>query len=198
MNQKITFGFKVEEQVDFGFPYISQKRADGTNHGYADLKRQPDLLGTIPELAGWTELEEIVRQLNEPGSVFKTVGCDAGAVACEFDTYSQKVGCYIHIAFDEFEFNTKQSYYDLVYSGLYYHAQDFEIVGRVHVLGTLKPTRFQDFGGRLGYTLSLDVSGLGNNVPEGRAAWSEAMPILADAFKRLSDGWETFKLQAEV
>lgn len=195
MGQKITFGLDRQKEFDFGFPYIRQERPDGTNYGYVDLKKQPELIATIPELAGWDELEMLVRQLNSKESIFKTVGCEAGVLNYLFEDFSKKVGCYVHVAFDAFEFNADESYYDLIYSGLYYHAQEYEIKGRAHVHGILKPTRFQDLGGLPGWTLNLDISGLGND--EARSAWSETMPIIAGAFERISDGWETIKLQVK-
>lgn len=198
MTEKITFSFKRQEHSGFGFPYIPETREDGINYGYVDLKKYPEAIDTLPELSGFPELVDMIRRLNSPESVFRTVGCDTGALDLEFEQYTKKVGCYVHIAFEEFEYNVEQKYYDLIFGGLYYHVQEqYDIKGRAHIFGTLKPTRFQDYDGLPGYTLQIDISGLGTSEAEGRAAWAEVMPTITNGFERISRGWEEYKLQAK-
>jgi hypothetical protein len=65
-----TAAMRLEETDEYlRFPYTAQRRPDGINHGYFDLKRNPGQAAEIPELYGWPEMEDVIVAINRRDSL---------------------------------------------------------------------------------------------------------------------------------
>jgi hypothetical protein len=62
------------EHKPLGIPY-NRSESDKGSHGFIDLRKRPDQISLIPELAEWPELRETVIELNSITGPFKTLGC---------------------------------------------------------------------------------------------------------------------------
>jgi hypothetical protein len=66
-----------------GIPYdgLGEPRPDGgANFGFKNLKREPGLIETVPELQKDADLKSVVAIINHHASLF-SVGCDSGAIS---------------------------------------------------------------------------------------------------------------------
>jgi hypothetical protein len=74
MRIAITFDSKP-----FSVPYDGYKRTDGTErHSYADVRANPDIVDGFPEVAGFPELRNFLREANHTDTIFRTFGCEKG------------------------------------------------------------------------------------------------------------------------
>jgi len=94
-----------------GIPYPAQKRPDGENHGYLDLKRHPALIKLVPEIQGWPELELFLSDINLPTSIFRTLGCEVGST--QLRNGNTKITSYNDIAFEILEWNHRDAFVTL-------------------------------------------------------------------------------------
>jgi len=64
----------VVDHAGMGIPYY-RSEDETESHSYINLKTNPEQINLIPEIQGWPKLEEAIRTLNAPDSIFETTGC---------------------------------------------------------------------------------------------------------------------------
>lgn len=84
-------------------PYVSEIRAESTNHGFFDLRKQPELIDDVPEAQKSKGLLQILRTLNAPNSPFMSLGCE-----CRFDEVSNSNGQLYFSSYTDFTFHEPQ------------------------------------------------------------------------------------------
>jgi len=76
-------------------PYYGVVHEDGArNHGFVDLRDQPELAEHIPELSRSPGLTDFVKAVNERGSPLMSIGCDCGLFPVD-DARPGEPTCYI-------------------------------------------------------------------------------------------------------
>jgi hypothetical protein len=173
----------------FGFPYPPKERDDDTNHGYFDLKRNPGKIPEIPEVQHWPELREFLTSVNDPRSLYRTLGCAVGVAQSDDSAYQIKVGGYVDIAIEVLGFNTtKENFIDLVNQFAAYvdpPKQPMNIFIRFNVT----PTVFGDHKMK-GWSLNTYIWGYGQSETEAREMWVVGLRLFQDFLNETSLLWE--------
>lgn len=91
------------------YGHSAEPRADGSmNYGFLNLKAEPELALEVPELLIDSELMRLVCLVNDPESMFFTVGCTSGDVA---DALGYRRAGYIEFVLNSREHVAKASTY---------------------------------------------------------------------------------------
>ncbi len=79
-------------------PYGPVEHEDGDrNHGYVDTKANPDLISSIPEVAGWPQFQQLLEVINKH-TPLRSLGCEKGYFPVEQDNEAglkTYVGSYV-------------------------------------------------------------------------------------------------------
>ena len=177
--------FEVLLTVDhkpLGVPYFRPSE-DTESNSFIDLKEQPERIDEIPELRSWPELEKVVRRINIPSGIFKTLGCAEFVYKNESPKY--RLHTYVDFCFAESMANKDQgNFYDLFHRFTEY-------------VGTLKPpddlvikielrrTAFYNEN-ITGWCMEYWVLGVGETLNEARANPDAGFKILEE-FLRIED-----------
>jgi hypothetical protein len=92
-------------------PYPPMVRPDGsgTNHGFFDLRDQPQLVHLIPEAMDSPGLHSLLTALNGQGSRLFSFGCcERNSSANDDARLPVKMNCYVSIAFRDLGDNRSQ------------------------------------------------------------------------------------------
>ena len=95
-------------------PYPNVDHADGKkNYGFLDVKANPELIDSIPEVQGWPEFKQLLQVINGPESSLMSLGCeksyfpyDGKATKFGITTY---IGSYTDVAFSDIPMNQDRS-----------------------------------------------------------------------------------------
>jgi hypothetical protein len=109
----------------------AQREDGGTNYGYKNLKRHPELLDTIPELASDPALRSILAAIDHPST-------GLFSVACMSQTIVDERGCRLS-GYLEFALNAK----DEVADPAHYFRLFLEFDRRLRQEGFPEPVSFQ-------------------------------------------------------
>jgi hypothetical protein len=165
-------------------PYDAREYAGGRNQAYEDLKKDPERIEAIPELASLPALRGFVRTMNARDSAFRTLGCHVMKAQQIPDGFKAGIWCYVDIAFEALSWNdTPYSWDDLFrkLSELDDGAAETEIRARQQI------TCFFDHDRHQGFTASLEFQG--NGLTHGQAVenisrgLSAVQQLLNDFFK---------------
>ena len=109
--------YKTTESV-LPIPYAAQDRGnDRPNIGYVVLKRQPELIDTIPELMDVPELKALVREMNHPRSIVRSLGCEraTGLVNQGDPVINRGMNSFVRMCFEILEWNGAEQNYHTLY-----------------------------------------------------------------------------------
>jgi hypothetical protein len=120
--------FDPEDGVT-GVPYVPAERADSKNHGFFHLKRQPELLDSVPELQDAPALKRFVQVLNHQESIFWSIGCEKRLWPPNLDAPLYRMVSYTDLAFDEISWCTERNF-----KTLFHRASAFFSTGRAAVI----------------------------------------------------------------
>jgi hypothetical protein len=111
LHQGPGYTIAISDVPMLGVPYRAEDREDGDrNHGFIDLRDNPDLVLTIPEAEKNLGLAAVLRAVNAQSTPFMTVGCECGLF--EESNSPPYVGSYIGIAFREADSNQNPSNFE--------------------------------------------------------------------------------------
>jgi hypothetical protein len=158
---------------------------------YVDMKRCPELIGSIAEALNYPELEAFLRAANSPASLLETAKCDAWATTEltaeeEIYTASHKVACYVDVVFSGSARRLSLPDHELFARNLVEllgQAPEFLAAAEICV----RRCYFEERGGaRDGFYFTLYVSGYGNDGVSARRNWGVALTLMANAIVQLS------------
>ncbi len=177
---------------------------------YFDLRRQPEMLAFIPEVAIYPELGDFLRSVNSRASSFQSVKCDAWTtddLAEEEEIYEceWKLGSYIDVVFAEEHAAERFSFFhheELVRSLvlLLKKAPDFAgaceaVVRRCYYHEGPADALVDTAAGELplysGFYITLYLFGYGDDEAEARKRWGVAVRLAANALLQLSANGRT-------
>ena len=174
-------------------PYAADKDTS-VNAGYMDLYNYPAKINQVPELKNNPELKELVQEINK--HEIYTFG-----VGLNWDPLLQASGwhefsSYVNVAFNNDANNeTDKMYLKLV--GTFLLENDIPENDAVTINFIINPTNFHDFerfskGVKpkeetvkyRGFSLNVNVSGLGQDPKTAVAHWSEGVKFLTEFFAK--------------
>jgi hypothetical protein len=112
-------------------PYGAVDRAESCNHGFQSLKGLKNAATAVPEAANDEALAWAINALNEPDTLFFTVGCEK-ALNEDGDTYYKRG--YLEFAFNDAELASDSRHYFALFQ---------EFSKRLHVTGFMLPVMFE-------------------------------------------------------
>ncbi|MBX5210789.1 hypothetical protein [Rhizobium sp. NZLR11] len=181
-------GFIIYRTTDSGppVPYVPEAREESSNHGFMDLRDHPELVDAIPECMKSPGLADLIRALNEAGSLLMSIGCECKMNDREPDDGNPFLR-YFH------------SYTDLTFRDPARHATEDQLVTLAKAMANsiqfeeevpcsfeLGVQRMKHFFGGEGYNLSMGLSGFGSDEAESRANYEKAAALTAAMFRRLT------------
>lgn len=161
-----------------GIPYagMTEPRADGSqNFGFMNLKSEPNLTESVPELQKDADLKNAVSAINRNCGLF-TVGCESGST-------SDQQG-HRHSGYIEFAINSKNLIPDALNYFRIFYLFDCELAKMpfthsVQFNWELQPATFLDSGVQ-GYTCAVFVNtGTCADLSTAAQSWSAALAALA-------------------
>jgi hypothetical protein len=171
-----------ESGVGIGIPYPPERRADGTNHGYIDLKRSPQEIHRIPELNGYPELFRLIQEVNTATSVFRTAGC---AVRVKNESGQWQYRCFVHLLFEILHWNTSRDCYRTLFARFKEWEKHQAAICHSRVQFSLGPASFWDHGFD-GWSLRLYVDGHGSPETDAREKWGARLLALSSFLSEFS------------
>ena len=180
---------RLEETNEYlCLPYNIERRFDGINHGYFDLKRIPRLIAEVPELYGWPEMEEMVGTINHSDSLFRTLGCAIALMDFADPRLKKRLVSYVDIAFEILSLNAEKENYRRLFQRFEEFATPFQLPGNVSILFEICPTLFADHQFH-GWRVTLWNAGLGRTDTEARAAWHLGIEVVRDFITTENAQW---------
>ena len=172
----------IVEEAHGTVPYGLVVRDDGTNHGWVDLRDQPNLVDTIPEVRDSPSMQAILRVANAPQSPFMTIGCEKGSFPVDGQhPITHMVGGYIDLVFRAGDCNGSDQLVEVARQVLRrVEPSPNVITGYEFLVQPLKNFFGQD--GR--YALMLKPQGYGNNETAAWQAFEVACMHLTNALRR--------------
>jgi hypothetical protein len=171
---------RLEETEEYlCLPYAAERRPDGVNHGYFDLKRNPRHIAEVPEIYGWPELEDVITIANHSDSIFRTLGCEIVLIDFDDPKLKKRLVSYVDLAFEILSLNEEKENYYQLFRRLEEFAAPFQLPGNVSVLFEICPTRFaaHQFDG---WRVTLWNAGIGRSDSEARAAWHLGVEVFKE------------------
>ncbi len=160
---------------------------------YVDLKRNPELVESIPEARTFSELAEFLRRLNSPHSLVETAKCDAWETTElnaeeEIHNASHKFASYVDAVFTENDARLSLATHEQFARKLVALLQrapetpsSAEICIRRCYFAINKEGEVQE-----GHYCTLYVSGYGSDEPSARLNWGVALKLMGNAIVQLS------------
>jgi len=172
----------IVEEAHGTVPYGQVIRDDGTNYGWVDLRDQPGLVDTIPEIQGIPGMQAILRVANTQQSPFMTIGCEKGSFPVKGRRpITRMVGGYIDLVFRIGGYNSTGQLAEVAKQiRNKVKPPENAVVGYEFLIQPLKNFFGQD--GR--YALMLKPQGYGENETTAWQAFEEACMHLANALQR--------------
>ena len=177
-----------ETEEPLYLPYMPERRPDGINHGYFDLKRNPRHITEVPELYGWPELEDMVRAANHRDSIFRTLGCDVASMDFEDPSLNRRLVSYVDIAFEILSLNGERENYHQLFQRFEEFATPFQVPGNVSVLFEVCPTSFAAHQFQ-GWRATIWNAGIGRSDTEATAAWHLGVEVFKHFIVTESAQW---------
>jgi len=168
----------IRGEKPLGIPYLRQP-GDPNSHGYIDLKLHPEQISLIPEARNWPELERTLITLNQPGSRYRTHGCEK-ALCCGDDGHG--VSGYVGVRFEELA----QAEDGLAYSSLFDAFKERASGGwpedDVFVQFEMQPTLLREVRRQV-WSVSVWIVVRGHKTEESaKERWSAALKFVCDSF----------------
>lgn len=179
----------IVEEAHGTVPYGPVVRDDGTNHGWVDLRDQPNLVDTIPEVRDLPGMQAILRAANAPQSPFMTVGCEKGPFPIGGQhPITHMVGGYIDLVFRTGDYNDPDQLVEVARQVLSrVEPSSNVVIGYEFLVQPLK--NFFGQGGR--YALMLKPQGHGENETAAWQAFEVACMHLANALRRYIEEFQS-------
>ena len=180
---------RLEESNEYlCLPYSVERRFDGVNHGYFDIKRNPRLIAEVPELYNWPEMEEMIGTINDGDGLFRTLGCAVALMDFDDPRLKKRLVSYVDIAFEILSLNAEKENYRHLFQRFEEFATPLQLPGNVSILFEICPTLFvaHQFHG---WRVTLWNAGLGRTDSESRAAWHLGVEVVRDFIATENAQW---------
>lgn len=165
---------------------------------YVDLKKRPELIGSVSEVALFPELSSALTLLNASSSPLRTAKCDVwfDEPAAKIHGAVAGVSCYLDVLFDDerrFSFEVHEA---LVRATARSARESPDIAATIEFVvrrcyflrePSTKPHRKNKPTGRSwrkGFYVTAYVTGFGGSPEEARRSWSAALMYATDAALR--------------
>lgn len=164
-------------------PYGPAPRLDNYNHGWTDIRDQPELVSTIPEASKSEGLAAILRAFNSIGSQMMTIGCECGLFVKETTDSAEPryfAGGYIDVAFRDAEKNGQQILLD--FAGTLLRGISAPPSG-THISYEMIVQPLKHFFGTTGlWCLQIKPAGHGDTDEQAWHSFNYAANAIADSF----------------
>jgi hypothetical protein len=181
----MNIGLKIGEAT-LTIPYDPAQRKESYNYGYVDLKANPHLIDTIPEVQGWHELSDLLKSINSSSSRFQSLGCEksySDFADVNYPSLTTKLVSYVDVAFADINLNSIKSNFEYLINEICIFSGNYNLSEFFFVDYELTPTFYENWSLQ-GWCLSIWVGGHGNSENEARDNWASPIAVLRDFFRR--------------
>src|SRR5579863_9472391 len=88
------------------------------NYGYVDLKKSPAEIDNIPELQDIPALKSLVRELNHPRSILRSLACEKALSQHDHPEITFKLTSFVRICFEILSWNPAEHNYRKLFDNL--------------------------------------------------------------------------------
>lgn len=163
-------------------PYVSQRREESTNFGFADLRKQPELIPTIPEAQNNPGLMAMIAAANVPDGALMSIGCECVLWPEENQGFAMYIHSYLEVTFHDAAKNASEDRLLLLAKTLAKHT-DYDTKHPIMFQLGLERMRkfFNDESPH--FCLNVEISAFGNTEEEVGIAYQAASHAMANAIR---------------
>ena len=185
----------VRSNDRIGIPYLAVDRPDGNrNHGYIDLKRNPGRVEEIPELEDVPEFKGLVRELNHPRSIVRSLSVEKALGPNADALFNRKLTSFVRICFEILPWNFDDENYRRLFDMFKDGTERIPNTPELLIIEfEVDPASFQDHNAT-GWALTIWTNGFGRTDQEARENWGTGLSILQDFFAHQR---KTFELELD-
>lgn len=156
-------------------PYPSINRQDGSiNHGYKNLKNEPDLINNLPELQNSETYKNFIIYLNDKELPFETIGCEHHLSNNNHEVVKYSQGSYTQIIFSDYEKNKNFHNFYVTLNYIINSIKDCHLHWGNLEVGIEPLKGLYDFNGTY-YCLLIRVVGYGRTSEEAIMHWETTL-----------------------
>jgi hypothetical protein len=179
-----------ESQSGIGIPYPAVERTDGhSNYGYFDLKRKPDLIDTVVELQDSLELMALVREMNDPRSVVRSLACEKALSENRDPVFQWKLTSFVRLSFEILAWNFAKDNYRKLYDQFADSATPHLLSDLISIEFEVDPANFVDHQ-KNGWSLTIWNNGYGRTGDEARSNWATGVRLVEQFFAYQRMRWQ--------
>lgn len=168
-------------QIPVPYPAIPRQAPNHSNYGYIDLRANPHIARSIPEVVDSPEMADFLEMMNSPTSAFRTIGCEKWLLQDPPPTSRSRAGSYIDIAFAQPTWNEDPRNF----FGLFYEftvaMKSRERAPGLFIDWELRRVAYYDDAVD-GWGVGLWPTGLGETEEQARANWALGMRLMQEFF----------------
>ena len=166
-------------------PYVPVKREHRENHGYIDLKRNPERVDDVPEIQSEPELREFIKELNHARSLFRSAGCDTNHGPHDDPIYKYGMSSFVTLVYEIVDWNCNARNFRELYDEFckfLSHAPE-PLPEPVEIVFELQFVTFGEHEGKKAHGLTIDVRAWGRDAANARHIWADALRIVRSFFE---------------
>jgi len=178
-----SFSIATDDQL-LKIPYRASQGSGSPNIGFIDLKTQPERITEIHELAGYPQLEELVRLLNKHESSFRTLRVDTAKDVFTRQGFTTSVFSHLTISFENLGGEDDRRFYIEAHRFLSVYVSSLPASDAIVINFVAVPLRVQTFRG---WCLDVRLYGFGNSEDEANQHWFSGLTLLKKFLLRLDE-----------
>lgn len=180
-----------ESQSGIGIPYPPVERSEGhSNYGYVDLKRKPELIEGIPELQDTPVLMALVRELNNPRSIVRSLSCEKALSKSADPVFCRKLTSFVRISFEILAWNLAKDNYQILFEQFADSAMPEMLSDLICIEFEVDPASFNDHQ-KHGWALTIWNSGFGRTDKEATSNWATGVRLVEQFFAYQRLRWQS-------
>lgn len=167
-----------------GVPYFPVDRGDSINHGFFNLRNNPDLIPRVPEVIGWPELIELLYAINRPSGIFWSLGIEKafnGITAKSHPHVTTKLVSYVDVAFADVPLNADQTNFERLATAIHQFGSQRKIAELINIDMELGVADYAEQRLR-GWCMTIWIGGFGASEDDARKAWYTVVKVFTDFF----------------
>lgn len=167
------------DEDGLGIPYPKEIDAELHNLGYFDLKKEPQRIAEIYELAGWPEFQEFIALINRKDSFFKSLRCDVWFASLpQHPQFTRIAVGYVTIAFENMALNLSKENYEALRQRFKDFAAQYPPNDQITLEFKHIPTSYNEQGIARAWSEDIEIHGLGNTDDEAGQAWLAGLRVV--------------------
>lgn len=152
------------------------------NYGFKDLRKNPESIDEIPELADSRAFRGLIEAINLPAGRFWSLACEkALSRSDEKPGFAWRVNGYVAVAFEFMPWNSVEEHFETFVSRASAYLDPRCPDDAIYFSAELAPTHYRE-ADLHGWSLVLWTGAYGVDEADAKARWEAAVSLFADFF----------------